>query len=476
MQYLFGDGFLMILRHLSFKTLLVASLFVVTLIPSLALVQTWWHLQQLTEQVDQSQRQSQLLSESMRAFSSQGELFERATRQWSVLHEESYSRAGQEALSGLRQLAERLKSMDDSGLQALGRNLARWSGLSQRLLDGADHPAAEWSRQYEALAGLGSELETHIRTLAEFKRLQWDGSLRAKRQQADRVAILSLCLAVVSGLLLAWLLVRPLQQLRSKIAALAQGQRGQEWAMSAPADIVQLATALGELDRRLARLEEDKADFFRHVSHELKTPLAAIQEASSLLQDQIPGPLLASQQEIVAITLSNTRLLRQRVDALLLHDAANWLERPLAMQQYDLQVLITLAAEAMQPLLQQKCIRLELPQAALLVQVDQEKFRTIIDNLLSNAIRFSPVNGVISVDIGRNAERTWVSVIDQGPGISAQNHTLVFQPFYTGPAPAGEVPGSGIGLTMVKTFAQLMGGDVESLPAVRGAHLCVWWP
>jgi two-component system sensor histidine kinase GlrK len=64
------------------------------------------------------------------------------------------------------------------------------------------------------------------------------------------------------------------------------------------------------------------------VSHELKTPLAAIQEASSLLRDQIPGPLLTSQQEIVAITLSNTRLLRQRVDALLMHDAANWLERP----------------------------------------------------------------------------------------------------------------------------------------------------
>jgi two-component system sensor histidine kinase GlrK len=50
----------------------------------------------------------------------------------------------------------------------------------------------------------------------------------------------------------------------------------------------------------------------------------------------------------------------------------------------------------MQPLLQQKHIRLDLPQDGLLVQVDQEKFRTIIDNLLSNAIRFSPLGGVIS--------------------------------------------------------------------------------
>ena len=466
----------MILRHLSFKTLLVASLFVVTLIPSLALVQTWWHLQQLAEQVDQNQQQAQQLSDTMRVFASQGELFERATRQWNVLHEESYSHAGRDALAGLQQLAERLQGMDDSGLQRQGLSLLLWSRQSLLLLDGADHPVAEWSHQYEALAGLGSALETHVRQLAEFRRLQWDSSLRQKRQQADRMAILSLCLAVLCGLLLAWLLVRPLQQLRSKIAALAQGQRGQVWAMSAPADIVQLATALGELDQRLARLEEDKADFFRHVSHELKTPLAAIQEASSLLQDQIPGPLLASQQEIVAITLSNTRLLRQRVDALLMHDAANWLERPLAMEQHELGSLIALAAEAMQPLLLQKAIRLELPHDALLVQVDQEKFRTIIDNLLSNAIRFSPLGGVISVDMGRSSDRTWVSVIDQGPGIPAQNHALVFQPFYTGPAPAGEVAGSGIGLTMVKTFAQLMGGDVESLPAVCGAHLCVWWP
>lgn len=466
----------MLLRHLSFKTLLVASLFVVTLIPSLALVQTWWHLQQLAEQVDQSQRQAQQLAETMRVFSSQGELFERASRQWNVLHDDSYAHAGRDALAGLQQLADRLKHMDDEGLQRLGGRLMLWSRQSRLLLDGADHPASAWSSQYLALASLGAELETHIRQLADARRQQWDGSLRDKRQQADRVAVLSLCLAIGCGLLLAWLLVRPLQQLRSKIAALAQGVRGQSWGMSAPVDIVQLAAALGELDQRLARLEEDKADFFRHVSHELKTPLAAIQEASSLLQDQIPGPLLPSQQEIVAITLSNTRLLRQRVDALLMHDAANWLERPLAMAQHDLCALIAVSAAAMQPLLQQKRLRLELPSGILLVQVDQGKFRTIIDNLLSNAIRFSPSDGVISVEALRLADRTMVSVMDQGPGIPAQQHMLVFQPFYTGPAPFGEPPGSGIGLTMVKTFAQLMGGDVESLPAERGAHLRVWWP
>lgn len=466
----------MLLRHLSFKSLLVASLFVVTLIPSLALVQTWWHLQQLAEQVDQNQRQALLLSESIRIFSSQGELFERSTRQWNVLREESYSQVGKEALSALMQLAARLERQDDAGLRRLGRALSEWGKQSLALLDGGEHPVSAWSAQYESLSGLGAALESRIRQLGEIQRKQWDSNLREKRQQADRVAILSLCLAVFSGLLLAWLLVRPLQQLRGKIAALSQGVRGQSWLMSAPADIVQLASALGELDHRLARLEEDKADFFRHVSHELKTPLAAIQEASSLLQDQIPGPLLPSQREIVAITLSNTRLLRQRVDALLRHDAANWLAQPLDMRVHELHALIEDAAASMRPLLQQKRITLELSHDSLQVPVDSEKFRTIIDNLLSNAIRFSPVGGVISVATGREADRTWVAVIDQGPGIAPENHTLVFQPFYSGPAPTGEAPGSGIGLTMVKTFAQLMGGDVESLPAAKGAHFRVWWP
>lgn len=466
----------MILRHLSFKTLLVASLFLVTLIPSVALVQTWWHLQQLAEQVEQSQRQSQQLAELMRVYGGQSELFERSTRQWHVLHEGSLLRAGGQALSGLQQLAEHLQALDDAGLRSLGLRLAAWCVESRDMLGSAAATEAQWSLQYGRLASLGNALDAQIRRLAESRHQQWNSSLREKRQQADRVAILSLCLAVLSGLLLAWLLVRPLQQLRRKIGRLAQGQRGQEWGMSAPADILQLAVALGELDGRLARLEQDKASFFRHVSHELKTPLAAIQEASSLLQDQIPGPLLPSQQEIIGITLSNTRLLRQRVDALLQHDAANWLDRPLAMAPHELSALVRQAAETMQPLLQQKRLTLQLPEAELVVLVDQEKFRTIIDNLLSNAIRFSPREGVISVVIGRSVDYTWLTVSDQGVGISAEEHSLIFQPFYTGSAPVGELPGSGIGLTMVKTFAQLMGGDVESLVVAQGACLRVWWP
>ncbi|WP_158613578.1 MULTISPECIES: sensor histidine kinase KdpD [Aquitalea] len=467
---------MMLLRHLSFKTLLVASLFVVTLIPSLALVQTWWHLQQLAELVGQSQKQAEGLAELQRSYAEQSDLFERSTRQWNVLHEEAFSRTGVQAVLSLQQLAGRLQQLDETHLQQLGSHLAAWCGKSRGLLLGAAGQAEPWSRQYEELSRLGNELDAQVRRVSAVRRLQWDSSLRDKRQQADRVAILSLCLAVALGLLLAWLLVRPLQQLRDKIGRLALGQRGQQWSMSAPADILQLAAALRELDGRLAQLEQDKASFFRHVSHELKTPLAAIQEASSLLHDQIPGPLLPSQQEIIGITLSNTRLLRQRVDALLQHDAANWLGRPLMMEAHDVRDLVQHAAAAMQPLLQQKKLQLKLPGQAVVLVVDQEKFRTIIDNLLSNAIRFSPENGVISVEAGRSADHSWLVVADQGRGISEQERSLIFQPFYTGQAPAGESPGSGIGLTMVKTFAQLMGGDVESLPAEQGARLRVWWP
>jgi two-component system sensor histidine kinase GlrK len=80
--------------------------------------------------------------------------------------------------------------------------------------------------------------------------------------------------------------------------------------------------------------------------------------------------LLPSQREIVAITLSNTRLLRQRVDALLRHDAANWLAQPLDMRVHELNALIEDAAVSMRPCFQQKRITLELPQDSLLVPVD----------------------------------------------------------------------------------------------------------
>ena len=466
----------MVLRHLSFKTLLVVSLFIVALIPSLALVQTWWQLQQLAEMVNREQKESRALSDLAHVYAEQSDQFERSSRQWAALQEPVFAHNSLVAAQSLQGVAAQLQGIEDGRLQQLAGRLLIWSKQSQALLQTDKPVLAELQRQYAALSGLGGELDSQVRRLAALRKQQWEDSVRQNRQQADKVAILSLCIAVLAGLLLAWLLVRPLQRLRDKIGRLALGERGQHWNISAPADILQLTTALSELDGRLAQLEQDKANFFRHVSHELKTPLAAIQEATSLLHDQIPGPLLPAQQEIIGITLSNTRLLRQRVDALLQHDAANWLGRPLAMEEHDLLELVRHAADTMQPLFQQKKLQLRLPASSLRVFVDPAKFRTIIDNLLSNAIRFSPYQGSISVAFGDDAECSWIEVADEGPGIGPQERELVFQPFYTGMPPAGEPAGTGIGLTMVKTFAQLMGGDVECLPVKHGACLRVWWP
>lgn len=156
----------MLLRHLSFKTLLVASLFVVTLIPSLALVQTWWHLQQLAELVEQSQKQAEGLAELQRSYAEQSDLFERSTRQWNVLREEAFARTGKQALQSLQQLAGHLQQLNEVRLQQLGGRLAEWCVKSRSLLQGAAGAAEAWSRQYEELSRLGNELDSQVKRVS----------------------------------------------------------------------------------------------------------------------------------------------------------------------------------------------------------------------------------------------------------------------------------------------------------------------
>ena len=470
----------MLLRHLSFKTLLVASLFAVTLRPSLALVQTWWHLQQLSDSVNDSQQLSVAWSDWSHTFAEQGERFERSSRQWLALDEPTFADSSLQALQALDKLSDKLQQTDDAGMQAVAKSLHDWVGKSRvTLMTGDAAPAMRQSQlegQYERLTALGQSLDGRVKQAAAERRQRWEANLRNKRQQADRMAIISLMTAIAGGFLLAHLLVRPLTVLRQKINRLARGERGQDWNMSAPYDLLQLANALSELDSRLKQLEEDKTSFFRHVSHELKTPLAAIQEASSLLHDQIPGPMNLAQQEIASITLANTRLLRQRVDTLLKQDAGKWLERPLTMERFALAGMLAEMEASLRPLLRQKRLSFEAVGDELPISADRERLRTILDNLVSNAIRFSPQDGIIKIEVTRRDGRCGVRVCDQGPGVPDGVREKIFDPFFTGPPPAGEVPGSGIGLTMVKTFAQLMGGDVACPAVAMGAQFYVWWP
>jgi len=110
---------------------------------------------------------------------------------------------------------------------------------------------------------------------------------------------------------------------------------------------------------------------------------------------------------------------------------------------------------------------------------DKEKIRVMLDNLISNAIRYSPEGGVITVNMQCEAGSFTLDVMDEGPGIAAADAQRIFEPFYQGRIRAsGPVKGSGLGLSIVKEYAAAHGGSVEVIAktGARGAHLRVRLP
>lgn len=287
---------------------------------------------------------------------------------------------------------------------------------------------------------------------------------------------LTLALAVGLGLWLA----RPLRQIERAIVGLGENRLDQPITIRGPSDVRQLGLQLDWLRLRLMELDADKARFLRHISHELKTPLAALREGVALLEDGVTGALNERQQEVARILHQNAQTLQQRIEALLRFNAAAFEARQLKRRPVDLHALVSAQIEAQR--LQWRgrnlAVRLRLgepaestdgsrPTATALptLQLDEEKIGIAIANLLSNAIRFSPPGGVI--DFSFHLQPGWVllDIRDQGPGIAEPDRARIFEPFYRGQRQpeqqaAHALHGSGIGLSIVREYIEAHGGRI----------------
>jgi two-component system sensor histidine kinase GlrK len=113
----------------------------------------------------------------------------------------------------------------------------------------------------------------------------------------------------------------------------------------------------------------------------------------------------------------------------------------------------------------------------LSVDGDPEQLRVVVDNLVSNAIKYSPDKGTVSINLTRSDDRVWIDVQDQGPGIEPTLRAKVFEPFFQGPiAPRGPIKGTGLGLAISDRYVKLHQGTIDVINASHGAHMRVMLP
>jgi len=215
------------------------------------------------------------------------------------------------------------------------------------------------------------------------------------------------------------------------------------------------------------------------VSHELKTPLTAVREGAELLRDNIGGRLAPEQQEIVRIVRENTLSLQRLIEDLLKYHQTGGME-PATLGPVALPEVIRRVVKEQKLAALARIITVDVNVKPVIIVGDTEKIRTVLDNLVSNAIKYSPRAGRIEITLGPQSGYAVLDVVDQGPGIAPADRERIFESFYTGKPPAdGKVKGSGLGLAIAREYALAHGGRIEVLDRAdgeRGARFRLFLP
>jgi len=343
------------------------------------------------------------------------------------------------------------------------------------------HDASETSL---ALAGFGELSAIAQQILIDNQGLISRGveQIQHNAENVQRTLVVQAIALVPAALLLialfAVLITRPIKQIDRSIRRLGDGKFSKPVAVKGPRDLEQLGERLEWLRNRLLELEQEKTKFLQHISHELKTPLTAIREGAELLDEQVVGKLNAQQREITSILQESTIQLQKLIEDLLNFSMVRTTTSTMLHKRVELKPLIEEVMEGHKVAMLFRKLDLRCVLQAVSVSGDREKLRILVDNLVSNAVKYSPSNSPLWVTLSKRGKEAVIQVADAGPGIPADQRERVFEAFFQGaPADKSHVRGTGLGLSIAREYAQAHGGDVTVLKSEgRGARLQVVLP
>ncbi|WP_435104510.1 ATP-binding protein [Arhodomonas sp. AD133] len=286
-------------------------------------------------------------------------------------------------------------------------------------------------------------------------------------------------LTLISAGIFTVLISRPIREVEGAIRRLGDEQFDAPVQVSGPRDLEVLGERLDWLRQRLVELENQKTRFLRHVSHELKTPLTSIRESSQLLSDEIVGPLNDEQREISAILHDSGRRLQDLIEDLLDFSRTQNRTPQLNVRTVSLEQIVTAVLARHKAAIRARRVKLRRDLQRGRLEGDAEKLETVVDNLISNSVKFSPKGGTLSVRVEERNEAVVLEVADEGPGIPAGERAKIFDAFFQGDRqPEGYVKGSGLGLSITREYVLAHHGDIELLTDEdsHGAHFRITLP
>jgi len=464
------------MSRLSFSHTLLASFLLIAAILGAAALGGLLALEELAARSRQGAYDALRFSTASQQLAERTVDMERSARQFLVLEDPvllaRFGQAHQESLAALRRIA----ALGTPGTAPL---VADWT-------DAADAAATALASRagvpptLEALGRLpplNERLATEIRAHLDREAQGLRDQLVTNRNRLAWHLVAAIVSASVLAAITGWWVLRPLSRVERAIEALGESRFDQPVVIDGPADLRRLGRRLDWLRVRLADLESNRARVLRHVSHELKTPLASLREGIALLEDGVVGGLNGQQRTVVGILQHNTRALQERIEGLLGYNSAVFDARSLKRRPVSLRPLLEAVIAEQQLSIQTRDLAVRIAGEAPTISADADKLRIVFANLVANAISFSPTGGVIRFEFAMQRSRVCIECIDEGPGVPPDEAQRIFEPFFQGSRqPAVARKGSGLGLSIVREFITAHGGRIELLPSTSGAHFHIELP
>jgi len=333
-----------------------------------------------------------------------------------------------------------------------------WSEASAQL---SPRPGAELDQALVALEDL-IELNVKQARAAEAQAERWD---RVAHLGGPLLATL-LLLGMVA--LLYWVrraVMKPVAQIRQAMRRFASGRKRTRASETGPAELREVARTFNEMANSLARQQEDQLTFLAGVAHDLRNPLSALKMSAALVTPEREVSPERIQKTFALVRRQVARLDRMVGDLL---DAtrieAGKLE--LQLEERDARELARSVVELYQASGASHELRLVLPEAPVPLFCDGTRIEQVLNNLVSNALKYSPAGSSIEVVVAREDEQALLCVSDQGIGLSNEERRCLFAAFKRGSGARERAPGAGLGLSVARRIVEAHGGriDVESQP------------
>jgi two-component system sensor histidine kinase GlrK len=450
---------------------LVLMAFLLVLLPLLVLAyQAYQSLGHLSTQAADINRTTLADARRSQAMTSVALEMERSYRQYCVLDDATLAKLYQRQRKQYAQmLGDHAAILPDARYsQALDELLIQLSDIQCK----NSVPAQKASDLLAQFSGSNAEMVQATRDVIFSRGQQLQKDIAERGQFFGWQSLLLFLVSVMLVVLFTRMIIGPVKGIERMINRLGEGRPlGDVVLFKGPRELRSLAQRIIWLSERLAWLESQRHEFLRHISHELKTPLASMCEGTELLADEVAGPLTPDQKEVVTILDNSSRHLQSLIEQLLDYNR-KLSDGPGQLENVELAEMVEDVITAHRLLARTKMMGTETDLQADICWAEPTLLMRVLDNLYSNAVHYGEESGTIWIRSHQVNNRVQIDIANTGTSIPQSESTMIFEPFFQGSHQRkGAVKGSGLGLSIAQDCIRRMQGDLQ-LVTVDYAAVC----